>query len=345
MNPVGVGLIGCGNAGQIHAEALASLDEGRLTTICDEDPYRARDLANRWGVPKMTTHSRELLDDPETEAVLVCTPHPTHSRLVLQAAERGVHALVEKPLGATFKAADLSVKAADRAGIRLAVIHQRRWFEAAQRLKAAVEAGKFGEILLADCVEFTWRGRDYFSRDAWRGRWDTEGGGVLVNQTIHYLDLLLWFVGVPVETVFGAWATLAHPYLEVDDAAVAVLRFQGGALGTVLTTSATQALDVVRVGIHGSNGAAANVVFSGPDANTHEFWNIPGEEDVANWRPENAPQYPRYHRLQIQDFLCAIREERPPAVTGEDGRRAVELLTAIYRANATGLPVQLPLAS
>jgi predicted dehydrogenase len=241
----------------------------------------------------------------------------------------------------------------------LGVVSQRRFYPPCQRIRHALDSGKLGKPVLATAVMFGWRDEAYYGSDPWRGKWAEEGGGVLVNQAPHQLDLLLWYMG-EIDQVCGYWGNLNHPYIEVEDTAVAAVRFKNGGLATILVSNSQNPAIHARVSVHGSNGASVGVQTDGGamfvagltpigDAAFNDVWTVRGEEDrVAPWKEEDAELFrtvdptTHFHRLQIQDFLRAALEGREPLVTGEDGRRTVELFTAIYRSNREGRPVCFP---
>ncbi len=227
MKPVRVGLVGCGKVGPIHAAALGALPESEFVAACDAMPERAASFAAKYGVRPFTDLAR---CSREVEAVVIGTPHPLHAEPAIRAAEAGVHVLVEKPLAATLADCDAMLAAARKSGVTLGVISQRRFYEPVLRMKAAIDAGKIGRPVLGVFQMYSWRDPAYYQSDPWRGKWDTEGGGVLVNQSPHQLDLLLWLMGPAVE-VSGYWANLNHPTVEVEDTAVATIRFKSGGLG------------------------------------------------------------------------------------------------------------------
>jgi predicted dehydrogenase len=343
--------------GQIHAAALHGLAEAELTAVCDVSAERVRAFADRYGA-RGYTDVDAMLRESKVEAVIIGTPHPLHAVPAIRAAEAGVHVLVEKPLAATLADCDTMLAAANRAGVLLGVISQRRLYEPVRRMKEAIDAGKIGRPALGVFTMYSWREPAYYQSDPWRGKWDTEGGGVLVNQSPHQLDLLRWFMG-PVAEVSGYWANVNHPAVEVDDTAVAVLRFQNGGLGAIVTSVAQKPGIYTKVHIHGTSGASVGVetdrgatfiagmtAIAEPPLN--DLWTIPSEEHLLPaFQAEDRARFTQidatthYHRLQIQDFLRAIREGRPPLVTGEAGRAVVELFTAIYRSNQEGRPVRL----
>jgi predicted dehydrogenase len=359
MRAVRTALVGCGKVGQIHAAALRSLPESEFVAVCDRDGDRAASFAQRYGA-RAFTDLGELLRGAGAEAVVVCTPHPLHAGPVIQAAEAGVHALVEKPLAASLADCDAMLAAARKAGTRLGVVSQRRLYEPVQRLKAAIDAGKIGRPILGVFTMFSWRDQAYYQSDPWRGRWATEGGGVLVNQSPHMLDLLQWFLG-PIDEVSGCWANLNHPYIEVEDTALAMIRFQNGGLGAVVASLSQKPGGYTKVHVHGSNGASVGVetdrgatfvagVSEVAEPPLNDLWTVPGEEGLlAGFQAEDRARFGRihaashYHALQIQDFLRAVRDGRPPLVTGEDGRVVVEMFTAVYRSNRERRPVKFPL--
>ena len=215
--------------------------------------------------------------------------------------------------------------------------------------------------MLGTFTMYSWRDPAYYRSDPWRGRWDTEGGGVLVNQSPHMLDLLAWLMDDEVAEVSGYWANLNHPTVEVEDSAVAILRFRQGGLGSIVASLSQKPGIHTKVHIHGSSGASVGVetdrgatfiagVSTIAEPPLNDLWTIPGEEDNARRisRPRTAPASRsidaayHYHALQIQDFLRAVIEDRPPLVTGQDGRRVVALFEAIYQSNREGRSVKLP---
>jgi predicted dehydrogenase len=358
MERVRTALAGCGKVGQIHARALASLAESEFVAVCDVEIRRAASFAISFGVTPYDDVGL-MLAESDVQALVVATPHPLHREPALVAADAGVHVLVEKPLAASLEDCDLMLAAARCHGTKLGVISQRRWYEPVRRMRAAIDAGKIGRPVLGCFVMYSWRDPSYYQSDPWRGRWDTEGGGVLVNQSPHMLDLLAWLMDDEVAEVSGYWANLNHPAVEVEDSAIAVLRFRNGGLGSIVASLAQKPGIYTKVHIHGSTGASVGVetdrgatfiagvsAISEPPLN--DLWTIPGEEDcLAKFQVEDRALFGEidavnhYHALQIQDFLQAIIEDRGPQVTGEEGRRAVAIFQAIYQSNREGRSVKV----
>jgi len=356
--PLRTALVGCGKVGSIHARALATLPQSQFVAACDADPARAEAFAATHGVRPFADLAA-MLAEVRPEAVLLATPHPLHAGAAVMAAEAGAHVLVEKPLSSTLRDADAMLGAAARAGVTLGVISQRRFYEPVLRIKAAIDAGKLDRPCLGVFSMFSWRDRAYYASDPWRGRWDAEGGGVLVNQSPHQLDLLRWFLG-DVAEVSGTWANLNHPEVEVDDTAVATLRFHNGGLGSIVTSLSQKPGLFTKVHVHGTNGASVGVetdrgatfvagVSPIAEPPLNDLWTIPGEEHLlAQFQAEDRARFAAidattyYHALQIGDFLRAILEGRPPLVTGADGREVVALFTAIYRSHRERRPIVFP---
>jgi UDP-N-acetyl-2-amino-2-deoxyglucuronate dehydrogenase len=361
MGPVHTALVGCGKVGLIHAQALASLAESEFVAVCDVESERAEAFAARFKVQPFDDLTR-MLSENQVVVLCIATPHPLHAAAAIAAAQSGTHALVEKPLASKLSDCDAMLAEATLHKIKLGVISQRRWYEPVRRIKAAIDAGKIGRPVLGAFTMYSWREPAYYQSDPWRGRWDTEGGGVLVNQSPHMLDLLQWLMDDDVSEVSGYWANLNHPSVEVEDSAVAILRFRQGGLGSIVASLAQKPGVYTKVHIHGSNGASVGVetdrgatfiagvsTISEPPLN--DLWTIQGEEHLLSQfqvddraRFESVDAVYHYHSLQIQDFLRAVIHDRPPLVTGEDGRRVVALFEAIYQSNREGRSIKLATA-
>ncbi|MDR0576550.1 MAG: Gfo/Idh/MocA family oxidoreductase [Candidatus Accumulibacter sp.] len=361
MEKVKVGIIGCGKVSDLHAAALKNVPEARFAAVCSRSPEKAGKYAERYGVQGFCDVG-EMVARGGVEAVIVCTPHPAHRDAAVAAARAGAHVLVEKPLASSLRDCDDMLAAAKEAGVKLGLVCQRRFYAPVQRMRRAIDEGKIGAPALGVVTMLGWRDEKYYASDPWRGQWRSEGGGVLVNQAPHQLDLLQWFMG-PVDTLYGAWSNLNHPYIEVEDSAVAVIRFKNGALGNVLVSNSQKPGLFGKVHVHGQNGASVGVQTDGGamfiagmtsvlEPPVNDLWTVPGEEDLLEqWKKQDSALFNglpdatgHYFQLQIGDFLRAVIEDRPPLVTGDDGRRTVEIFTAIYRAQRTGAPVRFPLA-
>jgi predicted dehydrogenase len=268
--------------------------------------------------------------------------------------------LVEKPLAADINDCDEIIEACINSKVKLGVISQRRWYEPVRRVKDAIEHGRIGKPVLATITMLGWRDKTYYDSDEWRGTWKEEGGGVLVNQAPHQLDIMLWYMG-EIDEVYGIWRNLNHPYIEVEDTAAALIKFKSGAIGNILVSNSQKPGLYGKVHVHGENGASVGVQTDGgamfiagmtgvAEPPVNDLWTVPGEENMLEeWVKEDTETFNscdptvKYMQCQIEDYLRAIENNTEPAVTGEAGRRTVELFTAIYRSTRDNKPVKFPL--
>jgi len=354
-----IAILGCGKVAHLHAKAVQNLKNARLAGVWSRTPKTAIMFAAQYG----TTFYAEITDLVKREKidlVIVCTPHPFHLQPVLEAVKAGANILVEKPLASTLEDSDKMIDACKKAGVKLGVISQRRWYEPVKRVKDAIEAGKIGRPVFGTINMLGWRNKNYYDADEWRGTWKMEGGGVLVNQAPHQLDILLWFMG-EIDEVFGLWTNLNHPYIEVDDTAVAIVKFKNGGIGNIIVSNSQKPGIYGKVHVHGENGASVGVQTDGGamfiagvpgyiEPPLNDIWTIDGEEKLLEkWKDADSAHFNSidpmvyYMERQIEDFLQAIENNTEPLVTGEDGRRTVELFTAIYRSTRDNKPVKFPL--
>jgi UDP-N-acetyl-2-amino-2-deoxyglucuronate dehydrogenase len=359
MTKIGTAIIGPGKVAHTHARALAAIPESNFVAVCGRTPEKTRAFADTYGVRAYTSLDK-LLRDPDVQAIVICTPHPQHGEQAIAAAQAGKHVLVEKPMAITLADCDGMIAAAKANQVKLGVISQRRLYPCVQRVKRAIDGNKIGVPLLGTVTLLGWRGPEYYAMDAWRGTWQGEGGGVLVNQAPHQLDLFQWLMG-PIEELFGYWDNLNHPYIEVEDTVVAVLRFKNGALGNLVLSNSQNPGLYGNIHIHGDSGASIGVqtdsgsmfvsgVTARVDPPINDLWTVPGEALLLpKWQEQDRSLagsvdiMSHFHSLHIQDFIHAILEDRPPMVTGEEGRKTVELFTAIYRSQQERRPVCWPL--
>jgi UDP-N-acetyl-2-amino-2-deoxyglucuronate dehydrogenase len=358
---LGVAILGAGKVADAHALGFTAEEGCRVLRVLDVDPVRAAALAARYEATPAAT-IEEVLGDPAVDILSICTPHPTHAELAIAGARAGRHILVEKPMALSVQDCDRMIEAADRAGVCLGVVSQRRFYPPVQRMRRALDEHRIGRPILSTLELLGWRGREYYAMDPWRGTIAGEGGGVLVTQATHQLDVLLWFAGRPV-WVSGRHATLNHPGIEVEDTAVAIIEFHNGGLGTIAASNGQYPGLWGRIRIHGETGASIGVevergssfvsgVSSRVEPALIDTWTIPGEEGLVEaWRAEDLAMAESvdgttyYHGLQIADFVRAIRDGGSPLVTGQDGRAVVALFAAIYESNRTRRPVTIPAAT
>ncbi|HEY0812909.1 MAG TPA: Gfo/Idh/MocA family oxidoreductase [Pseudonocardia sp.] len=343
-------VVGAGVIGKVHAKALSELPElAELVTVVDVDAARAAALADQYGVAAATDLDA-VLQREDVDAVCVCTPSGLHADGAVAALEAGKHVVVEKPLDVSLAAADRVIDAEKRSGKTVAVISQHRFDKSTEKLLKAVRDGHLGTITSAIASHAWWRGQSYYDSGDWRGTWALDGGGAVMNQTVHTINLLVTAVGTPVE-VFAYTACLAHERIEVEDTAVAVVKFASGALGIIHgTTAAYPGLDA-SLRVLGSKGSAVisddELVFfhentdAAPEIERSEAMGVNQVTDDDKLEPEDLA-LGRAHRRQLADFVEAVTQGRPPRVGTADARRSLAVILAMYESAATGRPVPLP---
>ena len=359
MEKLKTGIVGCGKVGDFHAKAYANLANSAFAAVCDANKERAEAFAARYGV-KAYTDVEEMCHAERLDVVSVCTPHPLHANPAVTAADCGCNVLVEKPLASSLEDCDAIIAAQDRNHVTVGTMVQRRFYRPCMRIHRAIQDGKLGRPILGMVTMLGWRDEAYYGSDPWRGTWDGEGGGVLVNQAPHQLDLLLWYMG-EVEEVYGVWKNLNHPYIEVEDTAVAVVKFKNGGVGNIVVSNSQNPALYGKVHIFGENGAAVGVQTDGgamfiagmsniTEPPVNDLWTVTGETQMLEtWKKEDSDFFNSvdsmyyYHNEQIKDFLNAVQEGRKPLVDAREGRRTVELFTAIYRSTKGDCVVKFPL--
>lgn len=331
--PVRFAIIGCGGIGALHAKVLQDLPGAELVAVADTDADRAQLMADRTGARALTVDATFAAAD--LDAVTICTPSGMHAELGTLAARAGKHVLLEKPIDVRLDAADELLAACAATGVQLSVISQHRFDAAVTHLKQAIDAGLLGRVFLADVVVKWWREQSYYDVADWRGT-KAMDGGALLNQGVHYVDLLLWLLG-PATCVYARCSTAAHT-MEADDLALVTVEFERGALATLQITTAAYPGLTETLSVTGTGGT---VVIEGTEV---ALWAIRDGDDPAAGAPARDVPADDSHRLQVLDFVDAIQSDRPPSVTGLDARAALELVTAAYESERTGLPVALPLS-
>lgn len=343
-------IIGTGAIGTFHAELLQQIDRAQLVAICDRNPERGQLFAERFGC-KAYTNLDDMLADCEIDIVNICSPSSMHGDQAITCAKAGKHVMTEKPMDISLDKADQMIEAFHLAGTLISVISQYRLEECVSKVKHLIEQGAFGKLVLGTGAINWYRSQEYYDSSSWRGKWAWDGGGALMNQGIHIVDLLQYIMG-PVESVFAQCDTLGHDRIEVEDAAVATLRFRNGALGTLLgTTTAFPGLHT-RIEIFGTKGSAVieNGIlvyckYKNPEGTSNE--DIIDERDLREaGELSKGASNPmsisgRTHKIQFEDMIKAIDEKREPFVNGIEGRKPLEIILAIYESNRSGNQVTL----
>ncbi|WP_422930429.1 Gfo/Idh/MocA family protein [Singulisphaera sp. PoT] len=346
----GFGIIGCGMIAEFHTRAINDIEGASVVAAFSRNPANGKKIADLAGGDCVVYDDlTKMLAHPGLDIVCVCTPSGAHLEPSIQAAKAGKHVVVEKPLEITLPRCDAIIQACDDAGVRLCTIFPSRFSESNIALKRAIDSGRFGRLTLGDTYVKWWRTQAYYDSGGWRGTWDLDGGGALMNQAIHNVDLISWLMG-DVDTIQALTGLLVHERIEVEDTAVAAIRFKNGALGVIeAATSAYPGL-LKRTEIHGEFGSAR------VEQDDITLWTF------ANEAPEDASILEKMrgssgfaagasdprginhagHRDQLADFLRAIDEGGEPLVDGREGRKSVEIIRAIYQSSKEGKAIRLP---
>jgi UDP-N-acetyl-2-amino-2-deoxyglucuronate dehydrogenase len=341
MNPLRFGLVGCGVIAPAHARSIEELPGAALVAVCDIIEEKAARLAAEFPAAVYSDYD-EMFRRDDLEAVIVLTPSGLHAQVGIAAARAGKHVLVEKPMDVTLEKADALIQACTQAGVKLGVISQHRWDPGLAGLKQAVLADKLGQLNFGGSHTKWYRSQQYYDSGDWRGTWALDGGGALINQSIHYVDLLQYIMG-PVEEIHAYCAARAHERIEVEDIAVAAIKFKSGALGLLEGNTSAYPGFCARLDIYGTSGSV-----------------IIENDQILEWQlcsGENCPVAPEPvgviagssskdiwhtpHKRQIEDFVLAVQEDREPLVNGYEGRKPLEIVLAVYESARTGKTVRL----
>jgi predicted dehydrogenase len=344
MDVLRFGLLGCGVIGTTHARLITALaGRAELVAVADLEPSRANGLAERYGAAALE-NVQQLAARDDIDAISVCLPSGLHADAAVTALDAGKHVIVEKPIDISLAAADRLIAAEQRSGRTVTVISQRRFQPAPRQVHDAIVAGRLGRVTSGIAESTFWRSQEYYDSGGWRGTWEMDGGGALMNQGVHAVDLLIWMLGDPVEVTAHS-GLLAHERIDVEDTVAATVRFAGGALGTITATTAAYPGRAVRLLVNGDRGLALI------DREQLEYLHtVDGEPDGAGpGDPANQIDPAQTvlgvdaaHQAQYEDFLAAVRDGRPPSVTTADGRKALELVLGVYEsARNGGTPVRL----
>lgn len=337
-----VALLGCGRIAKRHAELLGRgmIAHTALAAVCDLDIQKSRDYGDRFRVPSYTDMDA-MMKREAIDVVAILTPSGLHAEHVLRLAPYGKHLIVEKPMALTLEDADAMIAACDRHGCKLFVVKQNRFNVPVVKLRQALEANRFGKLVMGT-VRVRWcRRQEYYDQDAWRGTWAMDGG-VLTNQASHHIDLLQWMMG-DVESVM-AMSRTALVDIETEDTAVAILRFRNGALGAIEATTATRPQDLE--GSLSVLGETGSVEIGGFAVNQMKIWNfddpLPEDHEVLAKYSVNPPNVYGYgHQAYYEHVIHSIQNNTQQLVDGLEGRRSLELINAIYESIETGREVRL----
>ncbi len=337
-------IVGAGFIGGVHAQALAAIPGAKVSVVCSRSQERASSLAQKSGAAWVTDYRQAIARD-DVDVVCICTPSGTHAEVAEAGAAAGKHLVVEKPIDVTLERVDHMIQTAREAGVKLTCIFPLRFTQGTAMAKKAMNEGRLGRLVLADAYIKWYRDQAYYDTSDWKGTWALDGGGALMNQGIHNIDLLNYLAG-PVTGVVARIDTLAHE-IETEDTAAALLTFANGALGAIEGSTGSWPGDPGRVELHGRKGTIALedgrvVIWKLADA-------APGEEErmlaleSAQGSGASAATDIGYelHRRQLADMVDAIQNDRPPTIDGAEGRQSVAIIRAIYESSKQGSWVEL----
>jgi UDP-N-acetyl-2-amino-2-deoxyglucuronate dehydrogenase len=356
LDKVRFGILGCGVIGPHHARAIASLEDAELVAVADIVPELADKLAGEYGC---SSHPGlgQMLSEAELDAVCVCTPSGMHAGDAIAALEAGKHVVIEKPLDVTLGAADRLLGVQRATGGKVAVVSQHRFDVATLAVHRAISTQQFGRLTTGSAEVRWWRSQSYYDSGGWRGTRELDGGGVLINQAIHSIDLLQWLMG-PVVEVNAYTGLLAHERIEVEDTAVAMLKFESGALGTIVATTAAYPGLTARIAVHGDRGSAVidddelvyfHAAGVGQEANSYGGGENQSERVMEQYgggsggpgAGSDPGNLSMAHRDQIADFALAVKDDREPSVNVEEGRKPLAIIAGIYESALTGGSVRI----
>lgn len=347
MDKINFAIVGCGNIADFHADALRKISDAQLVAVCDNVKEKVEALAGKYQAAAFSAYE-ELLQRKDIDVVNICLPSGLHEEFTVKAAEAGKHVIVEKPLDIDLGKCDRMIKTCRKNNVKLCVIFPSRFKKSSSFVKRALDEKRLGRLVLGEARVNWFRSDDYYASGAWRGTWKLDGGGAVMNQAIHSIDLLQYFMG-DVESVFAYADTLSKD-IEVEDSAVAVLRFKNNALGIITaSTSAYPGFDA-EIGIYGNKGS---IKLAGGNIKSWEFTeNIPIDREIPKCTcstvSSGAKDPVKFidskgHQGQIENMIAAIKNDTLPAVDGHEGRKAVEIVSAIYKSAEEGREIKLPL--
>lgn len=349
MSKIKYALIGCGRISLNHiAAALSNKDKLEIVAICDIDKDRIEIIKKEFNLNeniKCYNDYHEMLKNEKLQLIAIATNSGNHAKIALDCIDAGVNLIIEKPISLSLSDADEIINRASKKGVKVCACHQNRFNKSIQKIHSAIEENKFGRLYHAT-AHIRWnRGKDYYDQAKWRGTWCNDGGA-LMNQCIHNIDLLRWMMGDEIDEVVGFTDRLAHDYIEAEDLGVALIKFKNGAYGIIEGTTNIYPKNLEEtLYIFGEKGT---VKAGGKSVNIIEEWRFADEkqsaEEIKALFSENPPNvYGFGHTPLYEDVIDSIINNRTPLVDAQAGRRALELVLAIYKSAAEGKSVKLPL--
>lgn len=333
-------VVGAGVISRLHGNAITGNQDAILVAVCDIDQEKAEAFAEKYDVVNTYTDYETMFSEEEIDIVSVCVESGKHAEVTIAAAKAGIHVLCEKPLDITDEKMTEMIRVCRENNVKLGGVYQRRLLEAAILTRQAIQAGKLGKIVLGDAYLKYYRSPDYYKSAGWRGTWELDGGGALMNQGVHGIDLIQWMVG-EIDSVF-AYADALVRDIEVEDTAVVVVKYKNGAFGVIQGTTSVYPGQETRFEIHGEKGS---IIFG--DKGIKQWRIMDSDEEVPKTSDkEGGSNDPKSiseqgHAVLVEDIIQAVREDRDPLIPGEEARKAVDLIHAIYESARTGKEVKV----
>ncbi|MEH7224235.1 Gfo/Idh/MocA family oxidoreductase [Bacillus sp. JJ1566] len=335
-----IGIVGSGSIANTHMKSIKEVTNAELVAVYSRNKETVQELADTYNL-KAYTDYQDFLTNAGIDLVAIVTPSGTHAELGIAAAKAGKHVVVEKPIDITIEKTNQLIEACKHANVILSCIFQHRFDEAVQDVKKVLNEGEFGQLNFGAARTTIYRSQEYYDSGAWRGTWELDGGGALINQSIHYIDLLLYVMG-PVDEVHAYTATRAHERIEVEDIAVATVKFKSGALGLIEGNTTAYPGFSTTLDIFGTNGS---VIIENDHVREWKFKSgleyEKKQTEIEKNMSSNIVKSNQSFVKQYTDVVQAIFENRKPLVTGEEARRSLELILAIYQSAREGRPVKL----
>lgn len=345
----GFGIVGLGLIAEFHARAIKAMEKGKLVACYSRSQAKADAFGKKYNCTGYST-MKEFCSHPGLNFVTICTPSGAHLEPSLEIAKAGKHLIVEKPLEISLERCNKIIEACEKNKVKLAGIFPSRFHDITKVIKSAIDEGRFGKLVLGDAYVKWYRSQEYYNKGGWHGTWELDGGGALMNQSIHAIDLLQYFMG-PVEEVQSFIETIGHKRIKVEDNAIAIIRFKNGALGVIEGSTSVYPGFLKRIEISGTKGSA---IMEEENLRAWSFASEKSEDKIIKKRfavktetggGASDPATIRFHghQRQFEDMVRALETDSKPLVDGYEARKAVEIILAIYKSAREGKKVKLPL--
>jgi predicted dehydrogenase len=342
INKYGIGIVGCGAISLVHAQALGEAENAELVSVYSRNANRAREMGEKYDV-SWYVEWNAFIYDQKLNAVSICTPSGTHLDYAELAAQTGKHVIIEKPLEVTVERGKKIIDICRKSGVQLAVIFQNRYTDKVEEMKNQLDARKLGKIHQGDAYIKWFRDQDYYDSGAWRGTLDLDGGGALINQSIHTIDLLQWMMG-EVDTIYGQIGTFTHKRIEGEDTGIAAVRFKSGAVGVIEGTTSVYPAQARKIEIHGEKGSA---ILDGDNLDITTLDDVSETERHSEPTGAMGAASPfadfdiQSHKKQFESIFYAISNNQQPVVSGSDALKSLAIVQAIYKSSKSGEVVRV----